>query len=180
MLQAEKLSFTALWMLSLHLLYPSLLILLYCLNRRCYPDCNSVTQWCYQTISDNIVLCELEIIRLADAVDSADSALLLAPSLLLPCQGAATFYRVLTCRCFSPTWNQHSSWYHFDYCSFAEHIPGRISRSPSCLRQSAQDLHLPGISLYSNCVLTLTHWGGVLVDGLTAADSDSQCSVTGA
>jgi hypothetical protein len=60
----------------------------------------------HQTILDNFVLCELKNIRLADAVDSAGSALLLAPA---PCPSAATFYRVLTCRCFSPTWNQHLS-----------------------------------------------------------------------
>jgi hypothetical protein len=36
----------------------------------------------HHTIRDTIVLCELENIRLADAVDSAGSALLLAPASL--------------------------------------------------------------------------------------------------
>jgi hypothetical protein len=140
----------------------------------------------HQTIRDNIVLCELENIRLADAVDSAGSASILAPATLPACS------EILSCAdlqmLFSDmestyksdlplssavlaalddglaerwkwsymesqllskihagrngdlgtSFDEFERWYHFDYGSFAEHIPGRIPRSPSRLLESAQ------------------------------------------
>ncbi len=87
-------------MLSLHLLYPSLLILLYCLNRLYY----------------SVVLIKL-LVTTSFCVSSKSLGLwmlwillvLLCPLLLIPCPSAVKFYCVQTCRCFSPTWNQHLS-----------------------------------------------------------------------
>ncbi len=137
----------------------------------------------HQTVRDNLALCELDNKRLADAVDSAGSAPLLAPASLperresLSCQDlqtlfsqqdtSSTFESALPLRSAviaalddetAERWHwsfmesellskihagrngnpgngfdEFERWYHFDYGSFAEHIPGRISRSQSRL-----------------------------------------------
>jgi hypothetical protein len=137
----------------------------------------------HQTIRDNIVLCELENIRPADAVDSAGSASILAPAILPACSEISSCadlqmlfsnmestsesdlplssavlaalndglaerwkwsYIVLSKihagrnGDLGASFDEFERWYHFDYGSFAEHIPGRIPRSPSRLLQSAQ------------------------------------------
>ncbi len=141
----------------------------------------------HQTIPDNIVLCELENIRLAD-VDSASSAPPLAPASLperresLSCTDLQRLFSQLDpCSTFESalrlssavlaalndgiaeqwhgsfmesellskihagrngdlgtSFDDFERWYHFDYCSFAEHIHGRIPRSPSRLLVSVQ------------------------------------------
>ena len=140
----------------------------------------------HQTIRDNIVLCELDNKRLADAVDSARSAPPLAPASLpersesLSCQDLQSLFSQLDASStfefalplssaviaalddgIAERWQwsfmesellskihagrngdpgdgfaEFERWYHFDYGSFAEHIPGRIPRSPSRLLHS--------------------------------------------